>query len=65
MDRLDRLESQLAFQDDLLETLNRLVASQQVSILNLQREMAALRQRLQQIEMPMTTPGQEPPPPHY
>ncbi len=66
MDRIDRLESQLAFQDDLLETLNRLVAEQQTSLLLLQRELLALRQRVQQIEGPMVAvSANEPPPPHY
>ncbi len=65
MDRIDRLESQLAFQDDLLETLNRLVAEQQTSLLLLQREIIALRQRVQQIEGPVVVNANEPPPPHY
>ncbi|NNM52002.1 MAG: SlyX family protein [Pseudomonadales bacterium] len=62
--RLERLEIQLAFQDDLLEALNRLVTAQQREISNLQREVRTLHVRMQQMERP-EVPIIETPPPHY
>ena len=43
MSRLDELESRLAFQDDLIESLNRVVARQD-------RELAGLAQRVKDLE---------------
>lgn len=68
MSRLDELESRTAFQDDLIESLNAVVARQD-------REIADLRQRVQALEnkladlaeatsLPGVAPGHEVPP-HY
>ena len=66
--RLDELESRAAFQDDLIESLNAVVARQD-------RELAELRRRLQTLEGKLadlaetaslsgSAPGHERPP-HY
>ena len=65
--RLDELESRLAFQDDLIESLNEVVARQD-------REIALLTQRLSDLatkfedlaasSAPAAGMGDEPPP-HY
>ena len=41
--RLDELESRIAFQDDLIESLNRVIARQD-------RELAELTRRLEELE---------------
>jgi SlyX protein len=64
--RLDELESRVAFQDDLLATLNRSVAG-------VDRELRALRQQLEQVRGALDSvriavshdARDEPPPPHY
>jgi len=43
LSRLDELESRVAFQDDLIESLNRVVARQD-------RELAGLAQRVKDLE---------------
>ena len=47
LSRLDELESRLAFQDDLIESLNRVVARQD-------RELASLAQRVKELEARLT-----------
>jgi SlyX protein len=47
LSRLDELESRLAFQDDLIESLNRVVARQD-------RELASLAQRVKDLEARLT-----------
>lgn len=44
--RLDELESRLAFQDDLIEKLNEVVAAQDRQIMDLQARLVALQKRL-------------------
>jgi len=67
--RLDELESRLAFQDDLLEHLNEVVARQDQELANLQRKLTELTARLKDFEQShpaIDTPShEEPPPPHY
>ncbi len=62
--RLERLEMQLAFQDDLLDALNRTVAAQQLELSRLQSQIKTLHMRMQQMERP-EVPVIETPPPHY
>ncbi len=62
--RLERLEMQLAFQDDLLDALNRTVAAQQLELSRLQSQIKTLHLRMQQMERP-EVPVIETPPPHY
>lgn len=49
-DRLDDLEARVAFQDDLIERLNEVVARQDREILALTRRVGALEQRLQDLD---------------
>lgn len=64
--RLTELEIRLALQDDLLDTLNRTVAEQQLQILRLQQELRELYQHLQALEpSARQLPPQQEIPPHY
>lgn len=63
-DRIDRLESRLAFQDDTIEVLNKTVTEQWTKIDALTRQLAVLGERLQEAESQMPRPANEPPP-HY
>ncbi|MEO6699328.1 MAG: SlyX family protein [Paraperlucidibaca sp.] len=64
--RLTDLEVKVAFQDDLLEALNRLVASQQDHIERLRGDMRHLYEQMKMLQ-PTEAGGSdvEPPPPHY
>lgn len=64
--RIDELESQLAFQDELIETLNSTVARQDRELLDLQHQLGRLSERLK--EMGDASSGGAPQdeiPPHY
>jgi SlyX protein len=63
-ERIDALESRLAFQDDTIETLNKTVTEQWTKIDALTRQLAALGERLQDAESQMPGPANERPP-HY
>lgn len=60
------LEGRLAFQDDTIEQLNKVVVEQDVRIARLE---AMLRRTREQVELLLpimhAAPGEEPPPPHY
>lgn len=64
--RLADLEGRLAFQDDTIEQLNKVVVEQDVRIARLE---AMLRRTREQVELLLpimhAAPGEEPPPPHY
>jgi SlyX protein len=65
--RLDDLETRAAFQDDLIERLNEVVARQDREIQALTRRVTALEQRLQDLDETATAAaatGYEVPP-HY
>ena len=64
--RVEELENQAAFQDELHESLNATVAKQDAEILELKRHMSQLFERLKDIGE--TAPGaqaQDEVPPHY
>ncbi len=64
--RLTNLEVKLAFQDDLLESLNRIVAAQQQQLDLLQQELRLLYQQIKTLQpSQINTAAEEPPPPHY
>jgi SlyX protein len=64
--RIAELETQLAFQEDTLQTLNEIVTRQQQQIDKLEREVQALLAQLRQLSDAMQKPeGEEAPPPHY
>jgi len=66
--RLDELESRLAFQDDLIESLNETVARQDQDIARLQLKVKSLGDKLDDLGeaavMPGAAQGHEVPP-HY
>jgi len=63
-DRIDTLESRLAFQDHTIDALNKTVTEQWAKIDALTRQLVALGERLQETESQMPGPTNEPPP-HY
>jgi len=64
--RIDELESQAAFQDELHESLNATVSKQDREILELKRQLGLLSERLKEIgdASPGAAPQDETPP-HY
>jgi uncharacterized coiled-coil protein SlyX len=63
-DRINALEMRLTFQDETIDTLNQTITAQWQQIDALTRQVAALRERLQEAESSATGPANEPPP-HY
>jgi SlyX protein len=64
--RIDALEIRVAYQDETIETLNRTVTDQWRQVDALKREVATLRDRLNDAEMKAGASAlPEPPPPHY
>ena len=63
-DRVDALEMRVAYQDDTIETLNQTITAQWQHIDALTRQLAELRERLQDTERNAPAPANEPPP-HY
>jgi len=63
-ERIDALEMRLTYQDVTIETLNQTITAQWQQIDALTRQVAALRERLQEAESHATGPANEPPP-HY
>ena len=64
--RIDELESQVAFQDELIESLNTTVAKQDRELLELKHQLSRLSERIKEIGD--VSPGEEPQdetPPHY
>jgi SlyX protein len=64
--RIDELESQLAFQDELIDSLNTTVARHDREILELKHQLIRLSERLKEIgdASPGAAPQDETPP-HY
>jgi SlyX protein len=63
--RLDEVESRVTFQDDLIESLNRVVARQELELADLSRRLRALEGRFEGfVETAGGAPGHEVPP-HY
>lgn len=65
-ERLDSLEIRIAYQDEIIETLNKAVTEQWMRIEALTREITRLTDRVREAENRSATsaaPG--PPPPHY
>jgi SlyX protein len=65
--RVDEMESRLAFQDDLIESLNEVVARQDREILQLTQRLAALEAKIEDLEAAAPGAGNSghEPPPHY
>ena len=66
--RLDELESRLAFQDDLIDSLNTVVSRQDREIGQLRRQLQRLEDRLAELADAASLPGPASGheiPPHY
>ncbi|MCP1841979.1 SlyX protein [Bradyrhizobium sp. USDA 4524] len=63
-ERIDALEVRLTYQDEAIETLNQTITAQWKQIDALTRQIAELRDRLQEAERPAPGPANERPP-HY
>jgi len=63
-ERIDTLESRLAFQDHTIEALNKTVTEQWAKIDALTRRLVALGEQLREAESQMPGLANEPPP-HY
>lgn len=63
-ERIDTLETRLAYQDDTIDTLNQTITAQWKQIDTLTRQLAQLNERLQEAEANAPGPANEPPP-HY
>ena len=63
-ERIDTLETRLAYQDDTIETLNQTITAQWKQIDALTRKIAELGERLQEAEAHAPGPANERPP-HY
>lgn len=63
-ERIDTLETRLAYQDDTIETLNQTITAQWKQIDALTRQIAQLSERLQEAETNAPGPANERPP-HY
>lgn len=60
------LQTKLSFQEDLLETLNQVVADQQSQIVKLERTVAAMIGQMDSMQSAMQDNGQQQEiPPHY
>ena len=63
-ERIDTLETRLAYQDDTIETLNQTITAQWKQIDALTRKIAEFGERLQEAETNAPGPANERPP-HY
>lgn len=65
--QLEELQSQLAFQEDTVAALNAALSGQQQEILTLKRQLALLKQRLdeQALHVDAEGPAASEKPPHY
>ena len=64
--RVEELESQLAFQDELFASLNSVVARQDGEILELKRQLVLLNERIKEFGDAIPGSGpQDETPPHY
>lgn len=62
--RIDELESQVAFHDELIESLNTTVARQDQEILELKHQFTRLSERMKEMGEAGAVPQDETPP-HY
>lgn len=64
--RIEALETRVAYQDDVIEELNKAVTAQWSAIDRLVRQIADLGDRLKEVEHgARVVAPPEPPPPHY
>jgi SlyX protein len=65
IERLDALEIRLAYQDEMIETLNKTVTAQWAQIDALKRQVGRLTDQMLDAESRSPSALPEPPPPHY
>lgn len=65
-ERLEKLETTVAYQDQAIEDLNRTVLQQAAEIAQLKRLVTNIGERVREIaDNPALSEPPEPPPPHY
>ena len=64
-DKINDLEIKLAFQDDLLNSLNEIITRQDKEIQNLWKANRLLKQGMEDIKSETSETINEAPPPHY
>jgi len=65
-ERLEKLETTIAYQEQAIEDLNKTVLAQATEIAQLKRLVGNLGERVREIaDNPALAEGPEPPPPHY
>jgi SlyX protein len=65
-DRLEKLETTIAFQEQAIEDLNKTITAQWAEIATLKRLIGNLGERVREIaDNPALAEAPEPPPPHY
>ena len=65
-ERLEKLETTVAYQDQAIEDLNRTITAQWAEIAQLKRLLGNLGERVREIaDNPALAEPPEPPPPHY
>lgn len=66
MARIDRLEMRCAYQDEVIDDLNKVVVEQWGKLEQAMRRMQSLEDRVRDMQdRAATAPEDEPPPPHY
>ncbi len=64
--RITELEIKLAYQEELIDTLNSIVAKQQLQIGKLEETCKLLNSKIESLpKSPLLDTQAEPPPPHY
>lgn len=64
-EQLVELQTQLAFQEDVLQVLDGVVTAQQQQIDQLQRQLDGWRQMVEELQGSMENQRDQAPPPHY
>jgi SlyX protein len=66
LERLEKLETTVAYQEQAIEDLNKTITAQWAEIAALKRLLGNLGERVREIaDNPALAEGPEPPPPHY
>ncbi len=64
-ERLENLETQIAFQERTIEKLNQVLISQQCQIDDMELQIRILVEKLRDVRVVEQSTEPEPPPPHY
>lgn len=64
-ERLTELEIKMAYQEDLLQELNRIVALQQRELTRLGQTCQFLHEQVNNLQLEKRDDAMDPPPPHY